>query len=96
MDRRALLSTLTQKEAMRRHEQGRQRAHWRAPFMGLYSILVDIVAPFKPGRCWDPVASGRDKRGNYRYFVASAFSIPVLSPEQDLSEANGETEDEKY
>ena len=46
--------------------QGRQRCHWRAAHTGVYSISVDIAGPFKPGRCWDPVACG------YKYFLAAA------------------------
>ena len=38
---------------------------------------MDIAGPFKPGKCWDPVASGRDKGMGYMYFLAAAFTIPI-------------------
>ena len=70
--------------------QGRQRSHWRASFTGLYSISVDIAGPFKPGRCWDPVASGRDKGLGYKYFLAAAFTIPLNSKKKELPPAEGQ------
>ena len=57
--------------------QGRQKSHWRASFTGVYAVSADIAGPFKPGRCWDPVASGRDKAFGYKYFLATAFTLPI-------------------
>ena len=57
--------------------QGRQRSHWRSAVTGVCSISVDIAGPFKPGQGWDPGASGRDKGWGYKYFLASAFTIPL-------------------
>ena len=70
--------------------QGRQRSHWRASFAGLYSLSVDIAGPFKPGRFWDPVASGRDKGLGYRYFLAAAFTIPLKFGEESPKGATEE------
>ena len=60
--------------------QGRQRSHWRASFTGIYALSADIAGPFKPGRCWDPTASGRDRGLGYRYFLATAFTFPLEKP----------------
>ena len=56
--------------------QGRQRSHWRSGFPGVHSLSVDIAGPLIPGRSWDVEASGRDKGGGYRYFLACAYTIP--------------------
>ena len=91
-DRQQYLAKLTQEEQLRRHvhhvpfrkgcpicvaAQGRQRSHWRAAFKGIYAVSADIAGPFKPGRCRDPVASGRDKGLGYKYFLATAFTLPL-------------------
>ena len=57
--------------------QGRQRNHWRASVTAVYSLSVDVAGPYKPGQSWDPIASGRDKGRGYKYFLASAFTIPL-------------------
>ena len=56
--------------------QGRQRSHWRSSFPGLHALSVDIAGPLIPGQSWDAEASGRDKGGGYRYFLACAYTIP--------------------
>ena len=73
--------------------QGRQRSHWRSRITTLYSLSVDIAGPFKDGRSFDPIASGRDRGRGYKYFIAAAYSIPLspelrpdLSPPDDLAE----------
>ncbi|CAE7223884.1 RE2, partial [Symbiodinium natans] len=71
----------------------RQRSHWRSRITTLYSLSVDIAGPFKDGRSFDPIASGRDRGRGYKYFIAAAYSIPLspelrpdLSPPDDLAE----------
>ena len=64
--------------------QGRQRSHWRASATGLYSASFDLAGPYIAGQGYDPVASGRDKGQEYRYFLACAFTVPV----QPLSSAS--------
>ena len=56
--------------------QGRQRSHWRSGFPGMHSLSVDIAGPLISGRSWDVEASGRDKGGGYKYFLACAYAIP--------------------
>ena len=48
----------------------------------LFSASCDLAGPFVPGKCFDPVASGRDKGLNYRHFLACAFTVPL--PERKL------------
>ncbi|CAE7380111.1 RE2 [Symbiodinium natans] len=76
-----------------RHMGCRQRSHWRSRITTLYSLSVDIAGPFKDGRSFDPIASGRDRGRGYKYFIAAAYSIPLspelrpdLSPPDDLAE----------
>ena len=69
--------------------QGRQRSHWRASVTGVYALSVDIAGPFKPGRSWDPTASGRDRGLGYKYFLASAFSIPLAPTSEDKAGGPG-------
>ena len=57
--------------------QARQRSHWRSAQTGVFSASCDLAGPFLPGKCFDPVASGRDKGLGYRYFLACAFSVPI-------------------
>ena len=64
--------------------QGRQRSHWRASVTGVFSISVDIAGPFKPGQCWDPVASGRDRGLGYKYFLAQEAAGLELPAMHDL------------
>ena len=73
--------------------QGRQRSHWRSQITTLYSLSVDIAGPFRDGRSFDPISSGRDRGRGYKYFIAAAYSIPlnpelrpVLNPPDDLAE----------
>ena len=57
--------------------QSCQRSHWRAAQTGMFSASCDLAGPFVLGKCFDPVASGRDKGLNYRYFLACAFTVPL-------------------
>ncbi|CAE7781653.1 RE1 [Symbiodinium sp. CCMP2592] len=59
----------------------------------VYSLSVDIAGPFKEGRSFDPISSGRDRGRGYKYFIAAAYSVPlnpelrpVLHPSEDLDE----------
>ncbi|CAE7537698.1 RE1 [Symbiodinium sp. CCMP2592] len=56
--------------------QGRRRSHWRTGFPTVHSASFDIAGPFVPGVSFDPVASGRDKGGGYRYFLACSYAVP--------------------
>ena len=56
--------------------RGTWRQHRRSQFSSLYEAHFDVAGPFIPGQDFNPMASGRDKGGNYRYFVACAFTIP--------------------
>ena len=58
--------------------QARQRSHWRASCTNVHSLSCDIAGPFKNGRSYDPTASGRDRGGGYRYFLAFAFTVPIF------------------
>ena len=81
---------------------GRQRQHRRATFPSLWEAHFDVAGPFVPGQDFNPMASGRDKGSNYRYFVACAFTIPhkqkdpPADPEKDvdLSPAEAELDEE--
>ena len=70
--------------------QSRQRSHWRASVKSLYSASFDIAGPFKAGRSFDATASGRDKGGGYKYFLACAFTVPLLKPGRSDSEVDPE------
>ena len=65
--------------------QGRRRSHWRSSFPTVHSASFDIAGPFVAGKSFDPVASGRDRGGGYRYFLACSYAVPEgyvpLSPE---------------
>ncbi|CAE7550351.1 GIP, partial [Symbiodinium necroappetens] len=64
--------------------QGRQRSHWRSSCPGVHSLSVDISGPFVLGTSWDVEASGRDKGGNYKYFLAGSYAIPSkFSPDSE-------------
>ena len=56
--------------------QGRQRSHWRSSFPAIHSLSVDIAGPFLEGMSFDPEASGRDRGGKYRYFLACSYAVP--------------------
>ena len=56
--------------------QGRRRCHWRSGFPTVHSASFDIAGPFIPGQSFDPVASGRDQGGGYRYFLACSYAVP--------------------
>ena len=93
-ERRVFLARLTEAERIQRHErndhvpfrrgcpvclgaQARQRSHW-ASCTNVHSLSCDIAGPFKNGRSYDPTASGRDRGGGYRYFLAFAFTVPIF------------------
>ena len=68
----------------------------------LYSLSCDIAGPFRAGQGWDPIASGRDRGHNYKYFLSFAFSVPVsprelqpelTRPEEGLDYSPSEAED---
>ena len=56
--------------------QGRQRSHWRSAFPSIHSVSVDIAGPLLEGTSYDPEASGRDKGGGYKYFLACSYAVP--------------------
>ena len=56
--------------------QGRRRSHWRSSFPSVHSASFDIAGPFIAGQSFDPVASGRDKGGGYKYFLACSYAVP--------------------
>ena len=60
--------------------QARQRSHWLTGCSHVHSASFDLAGPFVAGRSYDPAASGRDRGGNYRYFLACAFAVPILPP----------------
>ena len=61
---------------------------------GLCEVFVlsifDIAGPFKAGRSFDATASGRDTGGGYKYFLACAFTVPLLKPGRSDSEVDPE------
>ncbi|CAE7787133.1 RE1 [Symbiodinium sp. CCMP2592] len=57
--------------------QGRRRSHWRSSFPSVHSASFDLAGPFIAGQSFDPVASGRDKGGGYRYFLTCSYAVPT-------------------
>ena len=66
--------------------QGRRRSHWRTGFPSIHSASFDIAGPFTPGCSFDPVASGRDRGGGYKYFLACSYAAPKGYGPLDLDE----------